>query len=208
MTSIDLKPIVEEVVKKIKEKSMIEVEASGRHVHLSKDDLYSLFGEGYELNVKKELSQPGQFQSSEKVMLVGKKGVIKDVSILGPVRNKTQVEISKTDALILGINPTVRDSGDIENSEGIILLSQKGFLQIKEGVIIAKRHIHMTPEDSKYFKVQDKEIVKVKIYGERPLIFEDVLVRVSDNYKLNMHIDYDEANACGYIKGVKAEIIK
>ncbi|SQB92374.1 phosphate propanoyltransferase [Clostridium tetanomorphum] len=187
---------------------MIEVEASGRHVHLSKDDLYSLFGEGYELNVKKELSQPGQFQSSEKVMLVGKKGVIKDVSILGPVRNKTQVEISKTDALILGINPTVRDSGDIENSEGIILLSQKGFLQIKEGVIIAKRHIHMTPEDSKYFKVQDKEIVKVKIYGERPLIFEDVLVRVSDNYKLNMHIDYDEANACGYIKGVKAEIIK
>lgn len=208
MAKSDLESIVQEVVKRILERNMIDVEASGRHVHLSQKDLNTLFGENYKLKMRKKLSQPRQFQAEEKVMLVGKKGVIKDVSILGPIRNETQVEISKTDALILGVNPPVRDSGDILGSEGIIILSQNGFIEIKEGVIIAKRHIHMTPGDAKYFKVQDKEIVKAKIYGERPLIFDEVLVRVSENYSLNMHIDYDEANACGYFKGVKAEIIK
>ncbi|WP_027623204.1 phosphate propanoyltransferase [Clostridium lundense] len=208
MTINTLEPIVEEVVKRIRERNMIEVEASGRHVHLSEKDLYALFGDNYELQINKKLSQPGQFQAKEKVMLVGKKGVIKDVSILGPVRSETQVEISKTDALVLGVNPPVRDSGDIMGSENVIILSKNGFIQVKEGVIIAKRHIHMTKQDAEYFKVKDKEIVKVKVYGERPLIFDDVLIRVSNNYNLNMHIDYDEANACGYFKGVKAEIIK
>uniref|UniRef100_UPI0031590F12 phosphate propanoyltransferase n=1 Tax=Caloramator sp. Dgby_cultured_2 TaxID=3029174 RepID=UPI0031590F12 len=156
---------------------------------------------------KKELSQRGQYQYQEKVWLIGPKGIFKDVSILGPPRNKTQVEISKTDAIFLGIDAPLRDSGDLVNSPSIIIATEKAAIRIKEGVIIARRHIHMNEQDAKEFGVEDKQLVSVKIMSERPVIFEDVLIRVYKDYTLAMHIDYDEANACGYKDGIYGRLI-
>lgn len=189
-----------------KEKS-IPVEVSARHVHLSIEDIERLFGKDYKLTRKKDLSQPEQYQCNEKVTLVGAKGAIHGVSILGPVRNHTQVEISKTDARILGISPPVRESGDLACSGDIYIATEKAVIEAKASAIIAKRHIHMEPEDAEFYKVLDKQIVKVRVNGERPLIFDDVVVRVSSSYKLSMHLDTDEANAAGCIKDTVAEII-
>jgi len=173
------------------------LETSARHMHLSQQDLETLFGTGYALTNKKDLSQPGQFACEERVDVVGPKRTQKGVTILGPVRPASQVELSLTDARSLGINAPVRESGDIAGSPGCKLVGPCGEVEISEGVIVAKRHIHMTPNDAKELGVQDKEIVNVQIDGTRPLVFGDVVVRVSPTFALAMHIDTDEANAAG-----------
>lgn len=186
----------------------ILVETSARHVHVSQNDLEVLFGEGYTLTNKKDLSQPGQFACEEKVTVVGPKGETK-MSILGPTRASTQVEVSLTDARSLGIKALIRESGDIEGTAGCKLVGPKGEVEIPCGVIAAKRHIHMTPADAEEFGVQDKDIVSVKVSTDsRSLVFGDVVCRVSDSYALAMHIDTDESNAAGIAGAVQGEIIK
>ena len=185
------------------------VETSARHVHVTKEVLEVLFGKGAELTVKKMLSQPGQFASGEKVDVVGPKGTLK-CSILGPVRKENQVEVSFTDARTLGVTAPVRESGDVKGSAPCKLVGPCGEVEISEGVIVAKRHIHMTPADAQEFGVTNGQIVKVQVVNEtgRKVIFDDTVIRVSSNYALAMHIDTDEANAgalFGEIKGVIVE---
>ena len=185
------------------------VETSARHVHVTKEDLAVLFGEGYQLTKKKDLSQPGQFACEERVAVVGPKSQFPAVSILGPERKQTQVEISASDARSIGVAAPVRESGDLAGSGACKIVGPKGEIEISEGVIIAKRHIHMTPADAEEYGCKDKDIVSVKIDSpERSLIFGDVVVRVSDTYALAMHIDTDESNAVLAGKEVWGEIIK
>ena len=183
------------------------VETSARHVHLSAADIETLFGAGATLTHKKDLSQPGQFACEEKVEVVGPKGSLK-MSILGPTRPVDQVEVSYTDARSLGVTPPVKESGDTAGTPGVKLVGPCGEVVINEGVMVAKRHIHMTPEDAAELGVSDKEIVKVKIDTARPLIFDDVVVRVSPKFALAMHIDTDECNAAGAFGQVYGEIVK
>ena len=186
----------------------ILVETSARHVHLSQADLETLFGKGYVLTNKKDLSQPGQFACQEKVTVIGPKGETK-MSILGPTRAQTQVEVSLTDARSLGIKALIRESGDIEGTAGCKLVGPAGEVEIPCGVIAAKRHIHLTPEDAEKFGVKDKEIVKVEINTDgRSLIFGDVVCRVSASYATAMHIDTDESNAAACGREVYGKIIK
>lgn len=199
--------IVKRVMDTISSSKTIPVEASARHVHLSEEHIEKLFGKDYKMSKKKDLSQPGQFQYKERVTLVGPKGVLRGVAILGPARSQTQVEVSKTDARTLGINPPVRESGKLDGSGNIYIATEKAVVEAKESVIVAKRHIHMTPEDAKGFDVNDKQLVSVRVKGDRSVIFEDVVVRVNSKYKLSMHIDFDEANALGYKDSVSGEII-
>ncbi len=185
------------------------VETSARHVHVTREALDILFGEGYELTVKKMLSQPGQYASAERIDVVGPKKTLSGVSILGPVRPETQVELSLTDARSIGIAAPVRESGQIAGSGACKLVGPKGEVEISEGVIVAKRHIHMTKADAAEFGVADKQIVSVKVdSADRSLIFGDVVVRVSDSYALAMHIDTDESNAAGMAPGTMGEVIK
>ena len=174
------------------------LETSARQIHLSQEHVDILFGAGHQLTHKKDLSQPGQFACEERVTVVGPKKEIKNVSILGPVRKESQVELSATDARSIGLNAPVRESGVLEGSAPCKLVGPAGEVDLEYGVIVAKRHIHITPEDAQAFGVSDKEIVKVKADSEgRSLIFDDVVVRVSASYATAMHIDTDEANACG-----------
>ncbi len=185
------------------------VETSARHVHLSKADLETLFGEGYELTIKKDLSQPGQYACAERVDVVGPKKSIPGVSILGPTRNATQVEISLTDARSIGVAAPIRESGDIAGSGACKLVGPKGEVEITEGVIAAKRHIHMTPADAEECGVKDKDVVSVKIDTDgRSLVFGDVVCRVSPSFALAMHIDTDESNAACAAPGTLGEIVK
>ncbi|AJG40440.1 phosphate propanoyltransferase [Thermotoga sp. RQ7] len=180
----------------LKKEPGIIVGVSNRHVHLSREDLETLFGKGYELTPVKELRQPGQYAAKETVTIVGPKGAIENVRVLGPVRKETQVEISRTDAFRLGVRPPVRDSGDLEGTPGIVIIGPNGILVKEKGVIIAKRHIHMHPKDAEYYGVKDKDIVKVIVEsGDRRLIFDDVLIRVREDFALEFHVDTDEANA-------------
>lgn len=192
------------------ENNQVVVEVSARHVHLSQQDLETLFGPGYELTVKKMLSQPGQYASEERVTVVGPKREIAGVSILGPVRKATQVELSLTDARSIGVKAPVRESGDIAGSAGCKLIGPKGELEIKEGVIAAKRHIHATTADAARMGLKDKQIVSVEIPSAdgRKLTFGDVVVRVSDSYALAMHIDTDESNAAAMTPNSIGTIIK
>ncbi|MDD7735841.1 MAG: phosphate propanoyltransferase [Bacilli bacterium] len=185
------------------------IETSARHVHVTQETLEVLFGKGTELTIKKMLSQPGQYASEQKVQVVGPKGAL-NCSILGPVRNLNQVEVSFTDARALGVVPPVRESGDVKGSAPCKLVGPCGEVELSEGVIVAKRHIHMTEEDAKEFNVKDKDVVSVKVINEtgRGLTFHDTVVRVSPKFALAMHIDTDEANA-GALSGlVMGEIIK
>ena len=207
-TNVNVDQIVSAVIKEIREKLFVEVEASGRHVHLSQQDLENLFGVGYQLTPAKDLSQPGQYACKERVTITGPKGSIKNVIILGPVRKVSQVEVSLTDALALGIKVPVRMSGDIEGTPGITVTNESRSIELKQGVIVAQRHLHITPEDAQKFGVKDGEIIKVKVFGGRPLIFDDLVVRVSKDFHTDVHIDYDEANACGYTKGTMGLIVK
>ena len=187
----------------------ILVETSARHLHVTREHLDILFGEGYELTSKKDLSQPGQFACEERVDIVGPKRTLSGVSILGPIRKATQVELSLTDARSIGVAAPVRESGDIAGSGACKIVGPKGEVEIAEGVIAAKRHIHMTPADAQAYNVQDKEIVSVRLETEgRSLTFDDVVVRVSDNFFLAMHIDTDESNAAGFSPAIKGTIIK
>lgn len=189
-------------------KKQLPIALSNRHVHLSKEHIEKLFGEGYELTKFKDLSQPGQYAATEKIDIVGPKGTLKGVRVLGPARSNTQVEISLTDGFTLGVVPPVRDSGDLAGSPGAKLIGPKGEVEITEGIIAAARHIHMHTKDAEEFGVQDKERVKVRVGGERGLIFENVLVRVNPNYALEMHVDIDEGNAAGVKNGEMVELIK
>lgn len=185
------------------------VETSARHVHVTKEVLETLFGKGYELTKKKDLSQPGQYASNERVDVVGPKRTLSGVSILGPVRPETQVELSLTDARSIGVAAPVRESGDIAGSGSCKLVGPCGEVEMTEGVIAAKRHIHMTTADAAAMGLTDKQIVSVKIPSAgRALVFGDVVVRVSDKYALAMHIDTDESNAAGVAPGTMGEIIK
>lgn len=192
------------------ENNQVTVEISARHIHLSQKDLETLFGEGYELTVKKMLSQPGQFACEERITVVGPKRELAGVSILGPVRKDTQVELSLTDARSIGVKAPVRESGDIAGSAGCKLVAPKGEIEITEGVIAAKRHIHATTADAERMGLEDKQIVKVEIptTDGRSLIFGDVVVRVSDSYALAMHIDTDESNAAAMAPNSIGTVIK
>ncbi len=184
------------------------VETSARHVHISREHLDILFGEGYELTNKKELSQPGQYACEERVAVVGAKSSFPAVSILGPVRPATQVELSLTDARAIGVVAPVRESGDVAGSGACKLVGPKGEIEISEGVIAAKRHIHATPEDGEKYGMKDKDVVCVKIESDgRSLVFDDVVVRLNPAYRLAMHIDTDEANAAGCTPGMMGDII-
>lgn len=186
----------------------IMVETSARHVHLTQADLDTLFGAGYTLTSKKDLSQPGQFACVEKVEVVGPKSSLK-MSILGPVRPETQIEVAKTDARALGIDAPLRMSGDLEGTPGSKIIGPKGEIEVQKGVIVAKRHAHMTPEQAVEYGVTDGEAVGLRMeYNDRALIFGDVIVRVSKTAGLAVHIDTDEANAAGLTGTVDGDIVK
>ncbi|MBC8545914.1 phosphate propanoyltransferase [Clostridiaceae bacterium NSJ-31] len=186
----------------------ILIETSARHVHVTEADLETLFGKGYKLTPKKDLSQPGQFACEERVDVVGPKKTIPRVSILGPTRSATQIEVSFTDARTLGLNPPVRESGNIAGSAGCKLVGPCGEVELSEGVIVAQRHIHLTPEAAAEFGVSDKQIVSVKCAGTgRELVFGDVVCRVSPSYSPAMHIDTDEANAAAAFGEFYGEIL-
>ena len=185
------------------------VETSARHVHVTQEDLETLFGKGYELHVKKMLSQPGQYASEERVEVVGSKKSLPGVSILGPVRKATQVELSLTDARAIGVSAPVRESGDLEGAGACKLIGPCGEVEVKEGVIAAKRHVHMTKADAEAFGVKDKDEVMVRIDSNgRSLVFDDVVCRVSDSYALAMHIDTDESNAACVGRDTRGEIVR
>ncbi len=188
-----------------KEKLLVEI--SARHAHLSDADLEVLFGEGYKLTPKKDLSQPGQFACEEKITVRGARGELK-MSVLGPTRKATQVELSLTDARTVGVKALIRESGDIAGTSGITIIGPCGEVELKEGAIAAKRHIHMTTKDAEYYGVTNGQIVEVKVETDgRTTTFGDTVVRVSDSYALAMHIDTDEANAAGVSGSALGEII-
>ena len=185
------------------------IETSARHVHLSKETVEVLFGEGYELTKKKDLSQPGQYACEERVTIVGPKKELAGVSILGPVRKADQVELSATDARSIGLPIAIKESGDLASTPGCKIVGPKGEVEVKEGVIVAKRHIHMTTKDAEECGVENGQIVGVKVENEyRSLVFGDVVVRVRDDFALAMHIDTDESNAACVAPGTMGEIIK
>ena len=189
---METKGLIEAVLRNI----FIEMEASGRHVHVTTAQAQTLFGHG--LTPERPLSQPGQWVAKERVTAIGPKGSFSNVAVLGPERNEAQVEISVTDGRVLGIQPPVRASGSVENTPGVLLKGSCGEVALSQGVIAAQRHIHITPADAETFGVKDRQLVKLQTYTERPLIFADVLVRVSDEFATRVHLDTDEANACGY----------
>jgi len=190
------------------ENMKILVECSARHVHVTKSDLETLFGAGYTLHNVRELSQPGQFLTEEKLRIEGPKGFMDRVSILGPERPATQIEISITDARKLGITPPVRESGDVAGSAPLKLVGPAGSVELSQGAIIAKRHLHITPEESEKYNLRDKETVMVMVPGERALVFDETVVRVSEKFRARMHIDVDEFNAAGLSGDVMGEVIK
>ena len=183
----------------------IQLEASGRHVHVTSDQAQTLFGHG--LTPERPLSQPGQYLAKERVTVMGPNGQFQNVAVLGPERKEAQVELSLTDARMLGVTAPVRPSGQVEDSPGCILSGPKGQVGIRQGIIAAQRHVHMTPEDAKTMGVQDGEQVKLQVYTHRPLIFQEVLVRVSPDFATFAHLDYDEANACGFQQGDLGRIL-
>lgn len=207
---MQLERIIDKIAAKVRDEldGSFEIEASGRHIHLSQEDLEKLFGKDYTLTKAKDLSQPGQYACKERLTILGPKGTFQNVVILGPVRGASQVEVSLTDCLKLGVNAPIRESGQIENTPGIILVNGSKVVSLEKGLIVAKRHIHMTPEDAAKANVVNQEIVQVQVGGERGLIFDDVVIRVHPKFATYMHIDYDEANACGFKKGMRGRILK
>ncbi len=183
----------------------VEVEASGRHVHVTQTQAQTLFGHG--LTPSRPLSQPGQFLAQERVTVIGPKGRFENVAVLGPERKEAQVEVSLTDARALGIAAPVRMSGNVSGSPGAILEGPLGRVNLPQGVIAAQRHIHLTPESAARFGVKDKQTVKLQVYTARPVIFEDVAIRVSPDFAPAVHLDYDEANACGFQAGDLGRIL-
>lgn len=183
----------------------IELEASGRHVHVTKAQAHALFG--HDLTPDRPLSQPGQYLAKERVTLQGPKGKFYNVAVLGPPRSEAQVEISLTDSKVLGIQPPIRESGNVTDSPGAVLVGECGTVAIKQGVIAAQRHLHLTPDSAARFGVQDKQHIRLQTFTARPLIFDDVVVRVSSAFADRAHLDFDEANACGMEKGDLGRIL-
>ena len=177
----------------------IELEASGRHVHLTKEQAQTLFGHG--LTPERPLSQPGQFLARERITVQGPKGEFRNVAVLGPERTAGQVEISLTDGRVLGIAAPVRLSGNISGTPGAILEGPRGTVRLSQGVIVAQRHVHLTPQAAEHFGVKHGQLVRLRALTDRPLVFEEVAVRVSPDFAPYAHLDYDEANACGFRKG-------
>ena len=198
---MEINGLTEAILKNI----FIEMEASGRHVHVTEDQARCLFDHG--LTPDRPLSQPGQWVAKERITVIGPKGEFKNVAVLGPARKEAQVEISLTDGRVLGITPPIRPSGSVENSPGAVLKGPAGEVLLSRGVIAAQRHIHITPRDAERFGVKDKQLVKLKTYTDRPLVFEEVLVRVSKDFATRVHLDIDEANACGYKGGDLGRIL-
>lgn len=180
---------------------------SNRHIHLSQQDLELLFGAGYSLNCRRDLSQPGQCAAAETVIIAGPKGTLEQVRVLGPVRSQTQVEISRSDCFKLGVDAPTRESGKLGGSGSIAVIGPKGSIQLAEGLIVAKRHMHMSPFDAQQYGVSDGRNVQVKVAGERGIIFDNVVVRVSDKFILEFHVDTDEANCAGIMQGDQGYLI-
>lgn len=201
MSDMDLQAVAQAVMRRV----FVELEASGRHVHVTKEQALRLFG--HALTPKRPLSQPGQFLANERLSILGPKGKFEHVAVLGPERNEAQVEISLTDGRILGITPPVRLSGKVEGTPGIVLQGPRGQVELKQGVIAAQRHIHMLPEDAAAMGVKDKQVVKLQTFTDRPVVFEDVVVRISPDFATFAHLDYDEANACGFQNGDLGRIV-
>ena len=187
------------------EKITIPLEASGRHVHVTQTQAWTLFG--HDLTPERDLSQPGQFLARERVTITGPKGEFENVAVLGPARKAAQVEISLTDGRMLGISPPVRLSGDTAGSPGCTLTGPAGSVTLAEGVIAAKRHIHVHPRDAQRLGVSDRQVVKLQTFTARPTTFEDVSVRISPDFFTAAHLDYDEANACGFVKDDRGRIL-
>ena len=196
---------LDHVVNQVLSNIFVPLEASGRHVHVTKEQALTLFGHG--LTEKRPLSQPGQFLANERVTVLGPKGRFENVAVLGPERKEGQVELSLTDGRILGIAPPVRLSGHTEQTPGATLLGPNGQVTLNSGVIAAQRHIHMTPQDAEKFGVQDKQVVSLQTYTDRPVTFGDTVVRVSPDFATYVHLDYDEANACGFQNGDLGRIL-
>ena len=197
---------LELLTQQVMDRIFVPLEASGRHVHVTEAQAQVLFG--HTLTPRRELSQPGQYLANERVTVVGPKGEFQNVAVLGPERPEAQVEVSLTDARFLGLTPPVRPSGRVEESPGVTLKGPMGTVELKQGVIVAQRHIHVHPEDAPRLGVQDKQLVKLKTYTARPVIFEELLVRVHPEYKTSVHLDYDEANACGFKAGDLGRILQ
>ena len=183
----------------------VPVEASGRHVHVTAEQARTLFG--HDLTPERPLSQPGQFLAKERVTVVGPKGKFENVAVLGPARKEAQVEISLTDGKTVGVTPPVKLSGDASGSPGCVLEGTCGKITLDRGVIAARRHIHLTPEDGKQLGVRDGQVVKLQVFSARPVIFEDTVVRIDPSFQRAAHLDYDEANACGFRRGDLGRII-
>ena len=212
-TEQEIKALVEKVIDSVKNgdkpEGDVPVGISNRHIHLTKEDVETLFGKGYQLTKLKDLSQPGQYACKEQLTIVGPSmRAIEGVRVLGPERKRSQVEISRTDSFVLKVKPPVRESGDLDGSAPITIIGPKGVVTLKEGCIIANRHIHMSEEEGKAFGVQDNEYVDVELYGERKSLFYDVQIRVHKDFRLEMHIDTDDANAAGVGNGAKVKLIK
>lgn len=208
MEKENLREIVKEIVRTtLLKANKVPIAVSNRHIHLSPEHLERLFGRGYQLKKLKDLSQPNQFAAKETVTIIGPKGKILNVRVLGPARGSTQVEVSLFDGFTLGIKPPIRNSGDIKGSAGITIQGPRGQISIDEGLICAARHIHMHTGDGEVFGLADGDIVQVKIDGERGVVFSNMLIRVSPKYKLEMHIDLDEANAANITNGQLGEIL-
>ena len=185
----------------------ISVGISNRHIHLCQEDVEALFGSGYQLTIKKWLKQPGQYATAETVTIVGPKGSLANVRVLGPTREKSQLEISKTDSFALGVKAPINESGDLTHAGAVCVLGPKGMVTLKQNVIVAKRHIHMSPMDAAKFNVVNKQLVAIKTSGEREMIFMDTVIRVDDNFRLECHLDTAEANAASLKNGSKVTII-
>lgn len=196
---------LDQVVNAVMKNLFVELEASGRHVHVTRQQAQILFGHG--LTPERELSQPGQFVAKERVTVIGPKGRFKNVAVLGPERPEAQVEISLTDGRNLGITPPVRPSGDVAGTPGITLEGTRGQVNLMHGVMAAQRHIHMHPSDAARLGVQDKQTVRLQTYTARPVIFDGVMVRIHPSFQTSVHLDYDEANACGFQKGDLGRIL-
>ena len=196
---------IEALTQAVLERLFVPLEASGRHVHVTKEQAKTLFG--HELTPERPLSQPEQFLAKERVTVIGPKGEFQNVAVLGPERKEAQIEISLTDGRELGITPPVRLSGDVKDSPGAVLVGPLGRVQLSQGVIVARRHIHVTPEDGKRLGLKDKQVVKLRTFTDRPLVFEDVTVRIREDFATYAHLDYDEANACGFHKGDLGRIL-
>ena len=195
----------QELTQAVLGKLFVELEASGRHVHVTKEQAMTLFG--HLLTPKRPLSQPGQYLANERVTVIGPKGEFRDVAVLGPERKETQVEVSLTDARTLGVQVPIRLSGNVAGSPGATLVGSRGQIILSSGVIAARRHIHLTPEAAAVFGVKDKQVVQLKTYTARPTVWQDVVVRVSPDFAPFAHLDYDEANACGFSKGDLGRIL-